>query len=80
MYLSLVEIRRLRMIKYATTALADRILGLVAPQSEALAACSGGYRLCTTAPCQGVSFLYKEYWCTYKPNCSDTCALTGNCC
>ena len=68
------------MIKFATAAVADRIMGLVSPKSEAFAACSGSYYLCTSAPCQGVSFLYKQYKCTVKPNCTDSCSLTGLCC
>ena len=62
------------------SSVADRFLDLVSPRSEALAACSGSYNICTGSGCASISFASHQYRCTYKANCTDTCVRTGGCC
>lgn len=53
---------------------ADRLLGLLVPATEARAACSGTYNLCSGS-CS--STRRKLYFCTVKSNCTDTCSYRG---
>lgn len=62
------------------TSVADRFLNLVSPRSEAFAACSGSFPICTGSNCKSISFASHQYLCRRKPNCTDTCAPTGGCC
>jgi len=54
------------------TALADRLVGVVAPKARAQAACSGCFE--RTCYCSGIR-LYKKH-CCYVSNCRYEC---GNC-
>lgn len=60
----------------SANALADRVLSLVVPKAEAMAACSGCYYVCAGA----CGSRKAQYRCCYKANCTDTCSRTGYCC
>lgn len=64
--------------------LADRVLAVVVPTTQAAAACSGTYSFCggycgACWMCVNTTCWYRTcyYKCTVKPNCTDSCSAVA---
>lgn len=58
---------------------ADRLVDMLAPRMQGLAACSGCYTTCHSSGCDPGYFGTSRFqWrCCWKPNCTDSCSYMG---